>query len=403
MKHQQLVPISLDEITEQYEKGLLDQLRGFGVEGELFETWVPDPDPTNSILNLVEAAIMAGSLEGLAVTVSRKTMSDVSRDRLIDELGGIVTVRLEDFGDSSVISLIDFEDRLTALGDSLKTRRAPLSRADATGAVLETVPEASFSGREDSIAVKKHPETKNRLYDLPKKDVFDREGALEEDNHFYRVTLEEDDCVLEVQVDPKSHIVEKAAFRGSWERDVAALLDLLCESVESRPIQDMSDHAVGRLEHRVRGARSRPVPGIVLPSAVDPRFVLIQGFVRKILAQYRQSAGFQETENTFDDDVGKWWRSLTETERVESVHQVVQTEARNLGFDSSEVELAGIEYGVRVLIRFSGEMASSEIDKQRVMMQLEQALKEHLDSRLELFLEPLQDQSILRRLSAEEE
>ncbi|GEM_PF-1188483 len=403
MKHERLVPISLDEITESYEKGLLDQLRGFGVEGELFETWVPDPDPTNSVLNLAEAAITAGSLGGLVVTVSKETMSDISRDRLIDELGSIVTVHVEDSDDSSIIYLTDFEEQLTALGGSRKTRRLALSSGDTGEAMTKAVPVVSFMGQEELVVAKKYQEIQNRLYDLPVIDAFDYQGTLEEGNLSHKVAIEEGGRILEVQVDPRSHIVEKAVFRGSWERDVAALLDLLCGLIEGRPIQDMSDHAVGRLEHKVRGTKLRPVPGVVLPSAVDARFVLIQSFIRKILAQYRQLTGYQETENTFYDGAGDWWCSLTDSEKAEKVKQVVQMRAIHLGFDPSEVELVGIEYDVRVLIRFSGEMGSPATDKQPIMMRLEQALIEHIDSRLELFLEPVQDQSTLRRLSAEEE
>ena len=398
MKHQDPVQISLDEITESYEKGLLDQLRGFGVEGELFETWVPDPDPTNSLLNLAESAITAGSFAQLSVRISKTLMANVSCERLIEGLQGIARVRVHDADDSSIIHLTDFEQLASPSGDSQKIRWDTLRKSAAS----QMAPNASLVGQGKALAETKQSK-KNSLYDLPTGDSFHHEGALQESTRYERITVEEDGCALEVQVDPQSHIVEKAVFRGSWERDVAALLELLCESIESRPVQDMSDHAVGRLEHSVRGSRSRPVPGIVLPSAVDPRFVLIQYFARKILAKYRQSTDFQETENTFDNRVGKSWRLLTDAEKVKRVNQVVQTEAKNLGFDPTQVEVAGLEYDVRLLIRFSGEMASPATDKQPIMMRLEQALIEHLDSRLELFLEPLQDQSTLRRLSGEEE
>ena len=39
---QQELSIDLAEVTEIYEKGLLDRLRGFGAEESIFETWVPD-------------------------------------------------------------------------------------------------------------------------------------------------------------------------------------------------------------------------------------------------------------------------------------------------------------------------------------------------------------------------
>jgi len=55
-----------------------------------------------------------------------------------------------------------------------------------------------------------------------------------------------------------------------------------------------------------------------------------------------------------------------------------------------------------VLVKFAGSLAKLETDKQQIMMQLEQALVDYLDPRLELFLEPVQDQSTLRRLSGED-
>ena len=51
-----------------------------------------------------------------------------------------------------------------------------------------------------------------------------------------------------------------------------------------------------------------------------------------------------------------------------------------------------------MLVRFSGKMAGIETDKQALMMALERALGEQLDARLELFLELVKDQSVLRRL-----
>ncbi len=403
MRKQESIPVSLDEITKNYEKGLLTQLRGFGVEGELFETWVPDPDTTNSILNLAEAAIAAGSLEGLEVRVSKEMMADVCRDRLLDSLGGVVAVRIEDLDDSSIIHLSSLDDLAVTAARSSKVQPTAAMGAEMAPAISKKVTETVSNHQEKALAAKNLDEIKNSLYDLPQNDEFDHEGILEKGNGSHRITVEEGGRILEVQVNLRSHNIEKAAFRGRWDRDVAALLDLMCELVEDRPIQDMSDHAVGRLEFIVRGGRARPVPGITLPSAVDKRFVLINSFVRKVLEQYRQLTGYQETENNFYDRIGKWWTLLTHDKREEKIKQVVQIEVIKLGFDASEVELVGIEYGMKILIRFSGQMARASVDKQSIMIQLERVLTEHLDSRLELFLEPLQDRSTLRRLSGDEE
>ena len=396
MTFQEPVCISLDEIIESYERGLLDQLRGFGVEGELFETWVPDPDPTKSILNLVESAVAAGISAQLSIRVSEAIIDNVCLQTLSDELKGLAQMRVEALNDYSIIHFDNFKELTSVGGDPTRVRSGKMS-----GSTVEKETLAAAVSR-NSPADAGRSDQKNSLYNLQQNGPFDHEGMLQQSSKNDRIVIEEQGCVLEVEIDRESHIVEKAMFRGNWERDVAALLNLLCELIEGRPIQDMSDHAVGRLEHQVRAGRARPVPGIVLPSAVDPRFVLIQEFVRKALAKYRHLAGFHETENMFDEGAGKWWEALKENERLERIDQVIKTEVGNLGFNSDEVELARLEYKVRVAIRLSGKMASPSTDKQLIMMQLEQVLVEQLDPRLELFLEPLQDQSILRRLGGDE-
>jgi len=50
------------------------------------------------------------------------------------------------------------------------------------------------------------------------------------------------------------------------------------------------------------------------------------------------------------------------------------------------------------LLKFSGALAKPETDKQSIMLLLESVVKDQVEPRLELYLEPVQDQSKLRRL-----
>ena len=49
-------PIDYEALVESYNDRLLNQLRSHGVDHAFLEMWVPDEDPVNSILNMVEAA-----------------------------------------------------------------------------------------------------------------------------------------------------------------------------------------------------------------------------------------------------------------------------------------------------------------------------------------------------------
>ena len=52
-------------------------------------------------------------------------------------------------------------------------------------------------------------------------------------------------------------------------------------------------------------------------------------------------------------------------------------------------------------MRFSGDLAEPQTDKQPIVMQLERAITEQIDPRLELYLELVRDQSKLRRLTSD--
>ena len=54
---------------------------------------------------------------------------------------------------------------------------------------------------------------------------------------------------------------------------------------------------------------------------------------------------------------------------------------------------------MRVLVRFLGQLAEETVDKQAVMIALETAIINSVEPRLELYLEPVSDQSQLRRLT----
>jgi len=395
------ITINLDEVIESYETGLVDKLRQFGVGGDLFETWVPDPNPAKSIINLMDASHDAGLPANLVVVASRKLLNQLVLANLQVELDGRAVIEILDQGDSVKIVLSEFGE-----GGSSKSRIV----GEFMSSFVLDEPAKKLASEDSQTAVdigsqeKNAAEqpTQNNLYDLSDHPPFKHEGSINNERELCIVVAKKENHALELQVDTASHFVQQAMFNGVKSQGLAPLLNRLCEAIENRPIQDMSDHAVARLEHQIRNNQRRPVSGIVLPQAVDNRLSELQALVRQALAEYREFTGYQEITNTFDDDAQATWLDLPDSEKKSQAEEVLRQEAQRLGNSTTEVDVIDIEYNVRVLVRFSGVLALPETDKQPIMMQFEQALVDNLDSRLELFLEPEQDQSALRRLSGEE-
>ena len=387
--------IDLAEVTETYEKGLLDRLRGFGAEESIFETWVPDANTEKSILNLIDAASEA-RFDGVLVLRIPGSMTSESALRALVEEVELPANLIAETGSIWCLQVSGFERK------SLEGPRTTRSQKGEDQQSIETQTRASTSESVDLTEDAGARVLRNRLYDLPSAGYKNR-GSVDDEIGMINVTSAQSGWQLTLQLDPDTHLVQKAAFLGPEEDSIAPLLEKLCDQVVSRPIVDVSDHSISRLEFGIRQNSPRLVDGISLPLAVDERFVVLQELVREAVGVYRAKTGYQGRENFFFDEPAVSWTALSVFEQKLRIAEILKVKAIELGFSENEIEVLDVEFNVRVLVRFSGQMAALETDKQALMMTFERLLIQKIDPRLELFLELVKDQSVLRRLGGKEE
>ena len=83
--------LSYEELVLQFETALLTTLRAHSAATEILDTWVPDPDPVNSIVNMVDSCDFE-EVPGFALTVKAETMNEDQIKELIGILGADVNV-----------------------------------------------------------------------------------------------------------------------------------------------------------------------------------------------------------------------------------------------------------------------------------------------------------------------
>jgi hypothetical protein len=74
--------LHFEQLMADYERRLVETLRGFSLEAEFLETWVPSEDPTDSALDLVEHARLHG-LPSIEITFDASPVSTIDFDRLL--------------------------------------------------------------------------------------------------------------------------------------------------------------------------------------------------------------------------------------------------------------------------------------------------------------------------------
>ena len=105
---EQKVTLDFSSILENYETSLVDQLRNFGLDGEIFETWVPDPDPIKSLVNLVDSTVESGAELVLDIRIKKETLSHIDIDRFRREINRYLAVEVTTIPDGLAIVVSGF-------------------------------------------------------------------------------------------------------------------------------------------------------------------------------------------------------------------------------------------------------------------------------------------------------
>jgi len=350
-----------EDLVEAFEHSLLHQLRGHGAAVPYLDTWVPDPDPVRSLLNMLEAAELAGE-RILRVAVSEATLPS-RRHTEVAELS-------KEFG----VGVIE---------------------PTASGIVL-TVTELGLGQHFRRINPRYRAAIKARLGRLCHADHIAKTG------NEIAVSADADGFTLAVSVDPVTHMITGASHVGPDDPIARVMLDLLCDGIRGTPIQEMADHGVQHLMSRLSEAEiARPVKGIVLPQNADPIFDRPLALTRRLLDSYRTATGYTARTNEFSPAPDSAWSRLDNAAKSSAVSALLERVAAEKGYGADTVTLAHIERNilnqeVRVVVQFGPELSAA--DKPDLARALEQRLKRTLEPRIELYSEELKDKNAIRRL-----
>jgi len=397
---QERIVTDLDEMLSLYESNLVDKLRHFGLEADFLETWVPDADPVKSVINLVDAAIVANLQSVLEVKASCQLLNEACVKSLRDILDGVIDLEIRAVDNVVMISMSRFERPLGMRVDGFDPSDSLEHTAFKIPRRRDCFEKPSHSDKSVTVFDARSPVPFNLLYQLPAQEKYLQKKQLEVSDQSCLIEDSKDGVVLQMRIKPDAHIVEDAAFSGNVSPDLSGLLDAFCGIVIGLPIQEVSDHGVARLELNLRSPEhGPPMTGIVLAAAVDNRFHVIESLVRHILTRYRQLTGYQDTQNEYDVPPAASWLARSDQERSDLINCVLSRKLQEIGYDSTNIELVNVEFNVRVLVRFRDRLAEESVDKQAVLIALETAMMDSIEPRLELYLEPVSDQSQLRRLT----
>jgi hypothetical protein len=383
--------VAYEQVTATYESGLNTQLRGFRGGARFLEHWVHDPDPVKSIVNMIEAAETAG-LPDVTVVLGARTQAAVEMarlDKLAAELGQVAK---EERADGLALTVRFTRSAAPVAGLGAEARdRARRAREARDARLAAQARAATRRAPADGL----HPIYRgavSRILAAP----LTHDGAADAAPRLERLEAGRDGWVLAALVDPATHRVRAARHRGA-RAETRALLEALCAIMEDKPLLECADHAVVRLEHRLRDpAQPRPVAGVVTPESADPAFAPLTAAVRELLAEYRRRTRYAETDNRFDPEPAAAWTTLGPEQRLARLQAGLDALAAGCGLRPGDVVCTRIDRNTRATVEFRVELAAPQ--KARLMMTLERGLKDTVEGTVHLYQEEMHDKNKIRRL-----
>ena len=95
--------LDYEPLVATFEDGLINKLRGHGAGRDYLELWVPDDNPVESLINMVEAASSSG-VDVLKVRIMTSTLPTERLVELEQELDGIAALESELSGNGYILT-----------------------------------------------------------------------------------------------------------------------------------------------------------------------------------------------------------------------------------------------------------------------------------------------------------
>lgn len=371
-----------DDLVRDYLDSLHSKLRNFSVEPEFLATWVHDEDDATSLYEIFAAAREAGCRD-LTVAVGTKSVARVDRAALEKRLAPLGSIRIEALGDGSWDVVAALSDKPPKAAPAAASMAKPRPAAPRPAAPKPAAPTAA--GRLAGT----HPAYRAALAKLAA-DIRLEGHAPSAPAGGLVVEAGEGQVRLAVAVDAAG-VVSAATHMGA-AGDLRSALEGLCSLLPGRPFREANDHAVIRLESKLRD-RSVPAPtiGLVTPRNADPLFAAPEKMLRSAYRDWALKTNARPGWNYWDDQPAASWLALSAADRLARAKAAVHDGCRELGVYEGGVEILEILNDCRLVLAATPETLKPTFAP--LMMRLERRVKELLDPRIELQLESLEDRN----------
>lgn len=355
--------LDYEALAGDYEHRLETMERGFGMDAEFLNVWVPDADHNKGLFYLFEAAALGG-LPGLTVVIRSGLLQAIDGDGLLHQLKSLGTVNV------------------ARAANQVEVRVAFNGHAGGDTNLDEIPGLSSLHSAYRDRLVRETRELTHRLHEQSAShEVGPQQTCLRAD--FAGGTVE---AVVNMQ----SHVVESIQYTGQPDCMTARLLEVFCRLAEGFPLQEVAEHGAIRLENHLRDPqRPPPVRGLITPTNAGADFRALNNLARDLFQRYRAQCGIAPARNCSEYMISTDWLGMSPAERLDAVRCAAAAIPSDLLGGDTKLEILDILNLTQVFVSLDGPLAERE--KRAFIRDLERHLKNTVEARLEVYLPTAED------------
>ncbi len=265
-----MIEINFNQLLKNYDQDLLNDLRGFGKNNEYLKYWVPGTDNFKSFSNLVDALVEA-KIFNFKIKFYIKSID-------IEKIKNFF-VNTSSFKEEGLINddWLTFKVEINKSKYDTFKKKYIVSKNKIKEQGIDTTKSVSFFKSQEDMM-----EIYNKNINMVSSRNYESKESLDGKNIF-KETI--DDLCLKFQIE--NFKIEKIIHNGSSNPTLSKLVNIFCDIIIKKNIQEASEHGVIFLEEKIRlGNKNSLINGIILPHQAGRLFSELNSIIRSVEKKY---------------------------------------------------------------------------------------------------------------------
>jgi hypothetical protein len=352
------------KLIKNYHSNLIHQLRGFNNQENFLQYWVPSEEDSESYKSLVETLYEENvNIFKVSLNKSEESLINIIRKINLDNKLNFS----ENFDEKNHFFELSL-DKIPVFKKNSSKNKTIQNKNLKNNSIVKINSNKINEAYKDNL---KNYKIKNRLIS----------------NNFDLKMIIKKDITLFIKFQNDKTIIKKAYHNSNNNNFETIIVDLFCETIMNKDIQEAYEHGLTYLENKIRPNNiNKIIEGIImLDKHIEIIKELKKGF-KKLYYTAKEKFNYEDRINKNYSSASENWMSLSLKEKETTIINLIEKKiSPKFNLDTNDISLNSIEGDVRININISNNFQKLQNSTVNYLIAIEEMIKNSIDQRLELF------------------